>query len=210
VNLRLIWVMADEFNLHGGRRRKSRTALLIIDVINDMDFPGGEKLAKQALPMAKKIAALKARSKASGIAVIYVNDNFGQWQSDLRKQVAHCMRERGRGREVAKLLKPEEDDYFVLKPKSSAFFDTTLETLLRHLQTETVILTGVAADVCILFTAHDAHLRDFQIIVPSDCVASNTRAETAAALKHLKKATGASVRRSEGIQFSGDSLRKAA
>jgi nicotinamidase-related amidase len=201
---------ADRFNLHGGRRRKSRIALLLIDVINDMDFSGGEKLARQALPMAKRLAELKRRAKDAGLAVIYVNDNFGQWQSDFRKQVSHCMRDGGRGAKVAKLLKPEEDDYFVLKPKSSAFFDTTLETLLRHLGTETVILTGIAADVCILFTAHDAHLRDFEIIVPSDCVVSNTKTETTAALKHMKKATGASVRQSANIQFSHSASRKAA
>ena len=111
--------------------------LLLIDVINDMDFPGGEKLARQALPMAKKLAALKSRAKDADIAVIYVNDNFGQWQSDFRKTVSHCMRERRRGAKVARLLKPEDDDYFVLKPKSSAFFDTTLETLLRHLGAKT-------------------------------------------------------------------------
>ena len=192
----------ENYNLHGAKHRRSRTVLLVIDVINDMDFPGGEKLARQALPMARRLAALKQRAKEAGVAVIYVNDNFGQWQSDFRKQVSHCMRERGGGREVARILRPEEDDYFVLKPKSSAFFDTTLETLLRHLGTETVILTGIAADVCILFTAHDAHLRDFKIIVPSDCVASNTKRETTAALKHLKKATGASVRESPNIQFA--------
>ena len=200
---------SDNFNLHGGKRRQSRIALLLIDVINDMDFPGGEKLARQALPMARRLAVLKRRAKEAGIAVIYVNDNFGQWQSDFRKQVSHCLREKGRGAKVARLLRPEEDDYFVLKPKSSAFFDTTLETLLRQLGTETVILTGLAADVCILFTAHDAHLRDFQIIVPSDCVASNTKRETAVALKHLKKATGASVRESAAIHFGGHARRAA-
>jgi nicotinamidase-related amidase len=200
----------SDFNLHGKQRRRSKIVLLLIDVINDMDFPGGERLARQALPMAKKLKAFKARAKEAGLAVIYVNDNFGQWQSDFRKQVSHCMRERGRGARVARLLRPEDDDYFVLKPKSSAFFDTTLETLLRHLGAETVVLTGIAADICILFTAHDAHLRDFQIIVPSDCVASNTKAETTAALKHLRKATGASVRESKNIQFGPSGIRKAA
>src|SRR5437588_3379052 len=112
--------------------------------------------------MARHLATFKARAKTAGVAVIYVYANFGQWRSDFRKQVSHCMRERGRGAKVARLLQPEEDDYFVLKPKSSAFFDTTLGTLLRHLGTQTVVLTGIAADVCILFTAHDAHLRDFE------------------------------------------------
>src|SRR5437764_743555 len=166
-----------------------------------MDFPGGEKLARQALPMAKHIAALKARAKDARVAVIYVNDNFGRWQSDFRKQVSHCLRQDCRGREVARLLRPEEDDYFVLKPKSSAFFDTTLETLLRHLGVKTLILTGFAADVCILFTAHDAHLRDYNIIVPADCIASNTRRETSLALRNIFKATRSMVCNSEAVDL---------
>jgi isochorismate hydrolase len=110
---------------------------------------------------------------------------------------------------VARLLLPESDDYFVLKPKSSAFFDTTLDTLLRHLGTNTLVLTGVAADVCILFTAHDAYLRDYQVIVPSDCVASEKASETAMALKNMQKSVSAKVLDSSKLDFR-DLLRKEA
>jgi nicotinamidase-related amidase len=110
---------------------------------------------------------------------------------------------------VARLLLPETDDYFVLKPKSSAFFDTTLHTLLQHLGAETLVLTGVAADVCILFTAHDAHLRDYQVIVPSDCVASEKENETAMALKNMQKSVKARVLESSKLDFR-DLLKKSA
>jgi nicotinamidase-related amidase len=193
--------LADQFNLHGGVTRKSPIALLLIDVINDMEFDDGKKLLQHALPAARKIAVLKQRARAAGIPVIYVNDNFGRWQSDFKKQVQHCLSGGVCGEPVARLLAPEEDDYFVLKPKSSAFFDTTLQTLLRHLGVQTLILTGVAADVCILFTAHDAHLRDYNIIVPADCIASNTRRDTLLALKNVLKATRALVCKSEGVDL---------
>ena len=151
---------------------RAETALLLIDVINDLEFDGGEKLLGQALPMAVSLAALKRRAKVAGIPVIYVNDNFGRWRSDFSKLVRHCLEQNVRGRPVVAQLTPDEDDYFILKPKHSAFFQSNLEILLDYLGATTLILTGMAADICVLFTANDAYMRDFQIAIPSDCVAS--------------------------------------
>jgi nicotinamidase-related amidase len=199
----------NQYHLHGDSKARSPVALLLIDLINDMEFEGGDELLQQALPAAQKIARLKQRAREAGVPVIYVNDNFGQWQSDFKKLVRHCMEDGVRGETVARLLLPETDDYFVLKPKSSAFFDTTLHTLLQHLGAETLVLTGVAADVCILFTAHDAHLRDYQVIVPSDCVASEKENETAMALKNMQKSVKARVLESSKLDFR-DLLKKSA
>jgi len=126
-----------------------------------------------------------------------VNDNFGRWKSDFRRTVEHCAR-RGRGRDVVELLRPEETDYFVLKPKHSGFFSTTLETHLRYLEAQTLILTGIAGNFCVLFTASDAYMRDFNLSVPSDCTVSNTKKENDSALalikNFLKADTGSSSR----------------
>jgi nicotinamidase-related amidase len=78
------------------RNTKPSVALLIIDVINDMEFEEGKLLFKQALPMARKIATLKSRASSAKVPIIYVNDNFGRWQSNLNVLVAHCMKSRGR------------------------------------------------------------------------------------------------------------------
>jgi nicotinamidase-related amidase len=164
----------------------SRTALLLIDVINEMRFEGAERLVRSALRMTVPLRRLKSRAKAAGCPVIYVNDNFGQWRSDFRRLVEHCTTADVPGRPVAERLRPDEDDYFVLKPKHSAFFGTTLDTLLEQLRVERLILTGVAANICVLFTAHDAHMRGYRLHVPEDCVASNTRRETQHALEHLR------------------------
>ena len=193
--------MADRYNLHGGEERKSAVALLLIDMINDMEFERGDELLANTLPAARKLAALKQRAINAGLPVIYVNDNFGQWQSDFKKIVSHCLEDGVRGEPVARLLLPGEDDYFVLKPKSSGFFETTLHTLLGHLGVKKLVLTGVAADVCILFTAHDAHLRDYEIIVPRDCVASEKQGETEMALKNMEKSMGAKVVNADDINF---------
>ena len=170
-----------------------RTALLLVDVINDMDFEGSASLVKHAEPMARRLHDLKQRCRGAGIPTIYINDNFGKWRSDFRSLVEHCINDPVPGREVARLLKPDEDDYFVLKPKNSAFFGTTLDTLLTNLGTSNVILTGIAGDNCVLFSANDAYLRDYKLCIPADCIASNTKEENDAALRLMEKVVKADI-----------------
>jgi nicotinamidase-related amidase len=142
--------------------RVSGTALLI-DVINDMAFEGSAALVQQAEPMASRLAALKRRAGAAGVPVIYINDNFGQWRSDFRQTVAHCTSQTSPGRRVSQRLRPTSRDYFVLKPKHSGFFDTMLDTLFDTLGIRRVILTGIAGNICVLFTANDAYMRELKL-----------------------------------------------
>jgi nicotinamidase-related amidase len=185
---------------------KAETALLLIDVINDLEFDGGEKLLVQALPMAVSLAALKRRAKVAGIPVIYVNDNFGRWRSDFSKLVWHCLEQNVRGRPVVVWLTPDEDDYFILKPKHSAFFQTNLEILLNCLGTTTLILTGMATDICVLFSANDAYMRDFQIAVPSDCVASEEAKSNQRALMLMQRVLKANITPSTKLEFENTKI----
>ena len=185
-------------DLHGSAPDKHEIALLLIDVINDFDFPEAEQLLDYARPMAQNLLRLKRRAQKAGVPVIYVNDNFGRWKSDFRRTVDHCRRH-GRGRAIVKLLRPDESDYFVLKPKHSGFFSTTLETLLRYLETQTLILTGIAGNFCVLFTANDAYMRDFNLFVPRDCTVSNTKKENESALRLMRKFLKADTRSSSAI-----------
>jgi nicotinamidase-related amidase len=188
-------------DLHGSAPDKSSVALLLIDVINDLDFPEADQLLPHALPMARQIAALKRRAKEAEVPVVYVNDNFGRWRSDFNAQVEHCLRDGVRGKPIVELLRPDEDDYFVLKPKHSGFFSTTLDTLLEYLGVKTVVLAGIAANICVLFTANDAYMRDFHLVVPSDCVASNTDEENRYALEQMGKVLKADTRPSADLSF---------
>jgi len=158
------------------------------------------------LPIAKNLAKLKSKAKKAGVPVVYVNDNFGKWQSDFKKLLKHCLDESVRGSQIAKMLAPDEEDYFVLKPKHSGFYSTTLEILLEHLDCKTLILTGVATDICILFTANDAYMRNFDLVVPSDCVAANDEKENKHALKYLKEILKADMKPSNKLNF--DKLKK--
>ena len=186
---------------NGGTTERSPVALLLIDVINDMQFPGGTALARQAMPMSARIAALKRRAKTAGVAVIYVNDNFGKWRSDFRRLVERCTTTDVPGRPIATRLKPTTRDYFVLKPHQSGFFSTTLDTLLRRLGTHTVVLTGIAGNMCLLFTAHDAYMRDLRILVPRDCTVSESPDDNEAALAHMRLVLKADTRESAKIDF---------
>jgi len=161
-------------------------ALLIIDAINDLEFPGGAGMLPRAVRMARNLAALKRRTTSLGIPTVYVNDNFGRWRSDFRRIVAHCLDENVRGRPVVELLVPDENDYFVLKPKHSGFYNTTLDLLLEYLHVETLILAGMATDVCVLFTAADAYMRDMRVIVARDCVTALTPTAHRSALAQMR------------------------
>ena len=184
-----------------GVPEKVETTLLLIDVINDLEFEGGDKLLTQALSMAVSLAAVKRRAKAAGIPAIYVNDNFGRWRSDFAKLVRHCLEEDVRGRPVVAHLIPEQDDYFVLKPKHSAFFQTNLESLLGYLGASTLMLTGMAADICVLFSANDAYMRDFKIFIPPDCVASEENDANEQALMLMRRVLKANTSPSSELEF---------
>ncbi len=180
-------------DLHGSVPDTAVAALLLIDVINDFEFEGGERLLKLAMPVGKRIAELKATAKQIGIPVIYVNDNFGKWQSDLNKIVSHCLKDSVRGRPFVRMLLPDHDDYFVLKPKHSGFYCTSLDLLLAHIGAQHLIVAGIAGNNCVLFTANDAYMRDFKLFVPADCVVSETEHENEYALRQMEKVLKADI-----------------
>jgi nicotinamidase-related amidase len=192
---------AKNRDLHGSAPDQSPVALLLIDVINDLEFDGGEDALEQAIPMAKALKALKERAREAGIPVVYINDNYGKWQSNFEKIVEHVLEDGTRGEPLARLLRPGEDDYFVLKPKHSGFFSTTLDTLLDYLGAHTLIITGLATDICVLFTANDAYMRDFFIVVPEDCVAAESREAGDRALELMRSVLKADTTPSTGLDL---------
>jgi nicotinamidase-related amidase len=199
---------ARNSELHGMVPDKSAVALLLLDVINDMEWEGAEQLLPHALPMARNLAALKRRAKEADIPAIYVNDNYGRWQSDLGRLLEHCTADDCPGKQLVELLLPEEDDYFVLKPKHSGFFCTTLDVLLAYLRARTLIITGVAGNICVLFTANDAYMRDYHLFVPADCVASNEVEENLHALRQIETVLKADITPTTDLDLQ--SIRRAA
>lgn len=183
----------ENSDLHGNAPDTCPVAILIIDMINDLEFPEGPQLLESARKAASCIAELKSQAKRLKIPVIYANDNFGHWRSDITSLVQHCLQRNVRGQSIVKLLKPESTDYVVLKPKNSAFFETTLSLLLTYLGAKQLILTGLSTDVCVQFTAQDAYLRDFRLSIPSNCVASPSMERTQSSLAYMQHVLQADI-----------------
>lgn len=147
-----------------------QSALIIIDIINNFDFKHGEILADKTLHIVNPLKKLKDYFKNNQLPIIYVNDHYNLWQANLEKIVKHC--QNPLNEIIFSVLLPEEDDYFLIKPKHSAFYGTALNILLKQLQVKTLILVGVAGNICVLFTANDAYMREYKLIIPKDCIAS--------------------------------------
>ncbi|HEV2647490.1 MAG TPA: cysteine hydrolase [Acidobacteriaceae bacterium] len=174
-------------------------ALMLIDVLTTFQFPDGEAILRNALAMRDALVRLKARAREAGIPVLYVNDNFGDWRSEKEVLLGRCLE--AKGAEFVRPLLPDSEDYFVLKPMHSAFYMTPLEVLLRHLQVETLILTGLTSSSCLTATAHDANMRGFDIYIPPDCSCARTSSEHTQALAQLQAMAGANLKRSGSLRL---------
>ncbi len=194
--------MTDD-DLHGNAPDKSKAALIIVDVINDLEFPGADRLFEPALRMAERLAALKKRASSVSIPSVYVNDNFGRWQSSLDTLVSHCLESKVRGQQIVSLLRPMGDDYFVLKPKHSGFYSTPLQILLEYLGAKRLIITGLTADSCVMFTANDAYIRGYQLYIPKDCVASIEKDSNEQTLQHMHRVLRADISLSTELDLEG-------
>ena len=179
-----------------------RIAVLLVDVINDFDFPEAESLLAGAQRAVPRIAALLGRARAAGVPVIYVNDNFGRWRSDFRSTVERCSEPFRPGAALVRQLAPQPGDYFVLKPQHSGFFHTPLELVLHELRAEILVLCGFATNSCVSFTAHDAHMRGFRVVIPHDTTAANTADVCAGALRQLEYTLHAVTTDSSTLDFA--------
>lgn len=176
------------------RPAAGKTAFLVIDMINDLSFEGAESLREPARAAAKAIADLRDAADAAGVPTIYVNDNYDQWHSERSRLIEYATRKEGDSHPLVRRLKPRDEDYFVIKPQFSGFYSTNLPVLLPRLGASRLIITGVAADICVLFTAADAHMREYDLWVPSDAVASEDEQRTRWALEIMEKSMDAETR----------------
>ncbi len=186
-------IPGKESDLHGSAPDSCGTALLFIDVITDFEFPSGDELLNQALRIVPNLRAIRKQARDKGVPLVYVNDNFARWRSSFEQLVTRCLSRESPGRTFVEQIAPEPDDYVVLKPKNSGFFQTPLDLLLKHLGASRLVLCGFCTESCILFTAHDAYMRDFRIAVPSDCVASQCSQSHETTLKHLQSTVKADL-----------------
>ena len=188
-------------------RTASGIALLVLDMISDYRYPGGDTVLRAASRIAPAIASLKRRTRKLGIPTIYVNDTRGRWESDQSTFLRRCLRG-PRAARIVELLLPDSRDYFIFKPRHSAFFATPLHELLSTLAVDTLIVTGITSHQCVLFTAIDAHVRKLKVIAPRDCIGSPARAETMHALFILEHSIGARTTPAPRLRLISKSRRR--
>jgi len=188
-------------DLHGNVPDNAPAVLMLVDVINDLNFPGNEQLLKQASRLGQSIARLKERCHKARIPAIYINDNWDKWRSDFKAVVSHCSQPDSPGWPLVEHLLPSPDDYVVLKPKHSAFYATPLDTILSYLKTRTVILTGLTTAACILLTAGEIYIRDLKLYVPNDCVRGLSEKEHRSALDLMRRSFGATTTSSRQLNL---------
>jgi nicotinamidase-related amidase len=187
--------------------RRPRQALIILDMISEFDFSGWQQVLHEARRIAPAVARLRQRADRAGVPVIYVNDTGEEWESDQTAFLERCSAPDARGRDVAQRLRPRPRHYFIFKPRHSAFYATPLAPLLESMAIGEVMLAGMTSHQCVLFTAMDAHVRDFRIVVPSDCVGSPTRRQTSQALFMLREAVKARTPQAAAVRFAGRARR---
>lgn len=174
-------------------------ALLMIDLINGFDFEGGEALHEKSLRICDPLLTLRAELETADCPVIYVNDNFGEWHSERSHLVRRAV---SAGSEVARRLAPGDRDFFIIKPQFSGFYATNLPVLLPKLGIRRLILSGAATEICVFFTAADAHMRDYSLWVPSDLVAAQDDQNGQAALSIMQNAMGAEIAPTSELHFA--------
>lgn len=174
-------------------RRPHGSVLLLVDFINHFDFEGAEKLAPRAVRAARAAARLKADMMRKGCVCIYANDNFGEWQMEFSALVREAEARQGASREIVRVLRPGKHDLSVLKPRHSAFYGTPLEFLLQELNASTLVIAGIAVDMCVSATAQDAYMRKFKLRIPANCVAGFSRAHERGALAAMERTMKADI-----------------
>jgi len=174
-----------------------KPALLIIDMINDFNFAHGDILSHKASTILSPILDLKDYFYQQNWPIIYINDHYKLWRADLERLIQHCSNERSK--QIIDKIAPRNEDYFLIKPKHSAFYGTALDSLLQELKVDVLVLTGIAGNICVLFTANDAYMREYSLCVPKDCIASNNDKDNTYALTMMKEVLKANIEPSKII-----------
>ncbi|HEX8122258.1 MAG TPA: isochorismatase family cysteine hydrolase [Solirubrobacteraceae bacterium] len=172
-----------------------KTALVVIDMLNAYDFEDADRLAESVRETLPKIRALLDRAKERDVPVIYVNDNYGDWNSSAEELVEEA--KRGRFPDLVEEIEPDDDAKFVIKGRHSIFYGTPMEYLLKELEIDRLVMVGQVTEQCILYSALDAYIRDLDVAVPRDAVAHIEQDLADAALRMMEVNMDADVEPSE-------------
>ncbi|MFD6225834.1 isochorismatase family cysteine hydrolase [Streptomyces sp. NPDC060232] len=178
-----------------------RTALIVIDMLNTYDHEDADALVASVREALPGITTLLEHARASESPVVYVNDNFGEWRSHHGEILGAALA--GRHRSLVEPIAPDENSLFVVKARHSIFFETPLAYLLGQLKVERLVLCGQVTEQCVLYSALDAHIRHFDVVVADGAVAHIDADLAEAALRMMSRNMSADVCAVEDVVFDG-------
>jgi nicotinamidase-related amidase len=180
------------------QKDKQLPALLIVDLINSFTFKHGSVLAEKSIHMVPKINYIRDIFKNKNLPTIYVNDHYKIENPTQEKLIKHCLNPLSYN--LIKNIQPNEKDYFIFKPNYSGFYLTNLDELLKKLTITHLVIVGVAGNRCVLFTANDAFMRDYNLIIPQDAISSVTDYDEKVAIYMMKDILNATVIQTQEIE----------
>ena len=164
----------------------SDTAVLVVDMMNSYQHPDAEELIPNVGKIVDPLADLIRRARESGeVDLVYVNDNYGDFSAEFSGLVRAALD--GARPDLVKPVVPPEGSRVLTKVRHSAFYATALAYLLNRLETKRLIIAGQVTEQCILYSALDAYVRHFPVVIPTDAVAHIDRELGAAALKMMEQ-----------------------
>jgi nicotinamidase-related amidase len=179
---------------------ESRTALVVVDMLNPYDHEDAGELADNVARTIEPMRALIERAGKNGVEVVYVNDNYGDWNSSQEELAQRALD--GERSDLVEAILPPEGASFVIKARHSIFFETPLEYLLRQKEIERVVLVGQVTEQCILYSALDAYVRHLEVAIPRDAVAHIHEDLADAALTMMERNMSAEVCMAEDCSLS--------
>jgi nicotinamidase-related amidase len=168
-----------------------QTALVVVDMLNSYDFEDADQLAANVEGTVEPIRRLLDRARKDGHPVIYVNDNYGDWNSSHEELVESALN--GRRPDLVEPLLPPDGAKFVIKARHTIFYGTPLDYLLWQLDVNKLVLAGQVTEQCILYSALDAYVRHYQVVVPPDAVGHIDEQLADAALRMMERNMGAEI-----------------
>ncbi|MET7568336.1 isochorismatase family cysteine hydrolase [Streptomyces sp. NPDC005492] len=178
----------------------AETALIVIDMINTYDHDDADLLLPSVKACLPGVTRLLERARRSGVPVIYVNDNFGQWRSHHGELLEAALR--GPHADLVRAVAPDDSSLFVVKARHSAFYETPLSYLLGQEDVDQVVLCGQVTEQCVLYSALDAHIRHLKVTVPRDAVAHIHQDLAEAALRMMERNMAAHITTADDVHFS--------
>jgi nicotinamidase-related amidase len=176
-----------------------RTALIVVDMLNSYEHADAEQLTESVERALPAMEHLIARAADEDVLTIYVNDNFGAWNSNRDELLRSALK--GRFRHLVEPIAPRDDALFVVKARHSIFFQTPLEYLLGQEDVDRVVLIGQVTEQCILYSALDAYIRHLEIAVPRDAVAHIHEHLAEASLELMELNMDADICRADDCRF---------